>query len=550
MEIADQLVEVMFEVEPLAATLLGIPGYDERLADPSETAGQAFAAKFGDIATRARSLDPAQLDEADRVTRGVVIQQAEAAVDRIATRSVEYTVTDMFFAPVAELLTLLPMVAVTTAEQAEAYLFRLGGIPAFLTALAQRHRAGIAAGRSPVAHLVEAAAAQLDRYLADPNYDPFLRPHLSAGGQKFADRRQQILTDIVRPAFASYRDVLRNEVLQHGRTAQQPGLCALPGGEQAYALMARSHTTTDRSAAELHQIGRDLIAKLAEEYIEIGSRIFGPLRLTEIFQRLRTDPALRWNNGDELLTTARKAVDRAEEATPQWFGKLPAQRCVIEAIPAVEAPGAAAGYYLLPSLDSQRPGTYFVNTDRPRERFRYMAEALAFHEAVPGHHFQTSLAQELTGLPLLRRIVMVTAYVEGWALYTERLADEMGLYSDDVARLGMLTMDSMRAARLVVDTGIHAMGWSRQRAVDYMRDNTAMAQVEIDTEVDRYIAGPGQALAYMVGRLEIERLRTETAQVLGERFDIRAFHDVVLGGGALPLSVLADVVASWASAAR
>lgn len=217
-------------------------------------------------------------------------------------------------------------------------------------------------------------------------------------------------------------------------------------------------------------------------------------------------------------------------------------------MPAADAPGAPTAYYMPPSLDGTRQGTYFANTHRVEERFRYQAEAIAFHEAVPGHHFQITLAQQLTDLPLLRRVAGFTAYSEGWGLYTERLADEMGLYSSDVARLGMLALDSMRAGRLVVDTGLHAHGWSRQRGVDYLRENTPLALVEIENEVDRYLAAPGQALAYMVGRLEILRIREEAERALGDRFDIRAFHDVLIGGGALPLSVLGEVVADWVRA--
>jgi uncharacterized protein (DUF885 family) len=201
------------------------------------------------------------------------------------------------------------------------------------------------------------------------------------------------------------------------------------------------------------------------------------------------------------------------------------------------------------SLDGSRPGVYFINTSHATEQVRAGAEAVAFHEAVPGHHFQSQLLVESGELPLLRRILSLTAYDEGWGLYSERLADEMGLYSDDLARLGMLTADSMRAARLVVDTGLHALGWSRARAVAYCRERTPMAHHDIEVEIDRYIADPGQALAYMVGRLEIQRLRGEAERALGERFDVRAFHDVVLGSGSLPLALLGELVAEWTAAA-
>jgi uncharacterized protein (DUF885 family) len=202
---------------------------------------------------------------------------------------------------------------------------------------------------------------------------------------------------------------------------------------------------------------------------------------------------------------------------------------------------------MAPSLDGRRPGTYFANTYQPGERHRHTSEVTAFHEAVPGHHLQLSIAGELTDLPMLRRLANVNAYTEGWGLYCERLAEEMGLYSGDVARLGMLAMDAVRAGRLVVDTGMHARRWSRQQAVDYLTANTPMPVLEVNTEVDRYIAYPGQALSYMVGRLEILRIRAAAERALGDRFDIRTFHDLVIGGGPLPLNVLDQVIAEWAT---
>jgi uncharacterized protein (DUF885 family) len=260
---------------------------------------------------------------------------------------------------------------------------------------------------------------------------------------------------------------------------------------------------------------------------------------------LRTDPALRWRDGDELLEAARAAVARADAAAPAWFGRLPSQGCEVRAVPDDEAPGAAGAYYTQPAMDGSRPGIYFANTYEATERDRTQCESTAFHEAIPGHHFQTTIAMELADLPMLRRLAPFTAYGEGWGLYCERLAHEMGLYSDDIALLGMLSTDSLRAARLVVDTGMHAKGWSREQAVRYMMEQTPVMPLEIESEIDRYIATPGQALAYMIGRLEIQRIRAEAERALGSAFDIRGFHDTVLGSGALPLSVLAEVVDAW-----
>jgi uncharacterized protein (DUF885 family) len=340
--------------------------------------------------------------------------------------------------------------------------------------------------------------------------------------------------------------VLAEELLPAGRPDDRVGVCWLPGGDEIYRTLARVHTTTDRGPDELHQTGLDVIAALTGEYAEIGARVFGTADRTEIFARMTSDPAMRWRDADELLSSAREAVGRAEAAVPGWFGRLASQQCKIEPVPPADAPGAPAAFYLWPSMDGSRPGIYFANTDRATERDRFVSEVMAFHEAVPGHHFQITIAQELTHLPLFRRVVTPTAYAEGWGLYTERLAEEMGLYSSDVYRLGMLAMDSMRAGRLVVDTGMHAKGWSRQQAVDYLRENTPMSDLDIGNEIDRYIAYPGQALSYMVGRLEIQRIRAAAEKTRGAAFDIREFHDVVLGNGSLPLAVLAEVVDAWA----
>jgi uncharacterized protein (DUF885 family) len=539
--LADEFVEALFDAEPLWPAVLGIESDREGVGDLSEAAEQEQRATLTEFVRRGSALEPESAE--DRVTRDVLVSQARGYLDRLDMHMAEYTITDLFVAPAASLFTVLPMIGLATEEQGERHLGRLAAIPRYLEQAADRHRAGIASGRVPVEHLVQNAIAHLDRYLADPAGDPLLRQ--PPPSEEFATRRAELVENVVRPAFATYRDVLANEIVQHGRPLDKPGLCWLPGGDQLYAAAARSHTTTDRTPDDLHETGLRIIDDLAREYTEIGSRAFGTTDLAEIFDRLRTDPALRWKDADELLETARAAITRAAEAAPQWFGRIPPHPWVVEAVPAAEAPGAPTAYYMQPTVDGSRPGTYFANTYKVTERFRHTSEVMAFHEAIPGHHIQLSTALGLTDLPLLRRISDFNAYAEGWGLYTERLAQEMGLYSSDLTLLGMLTMDSMRAGRLVVDTGLHAKGWSRQQAVDYLREHTPMSQVEIDSEVDRYIAYPGQALSYMVGRLEILRIRAKAKEALGDRFDIRAFHDVVLGGGALPISVLDTVVTTW-----
>ncbi|MCA2211556.1 DUF885 domain-containing protein [Jidongwangia harbinensis] len=543
--LADELVDALLIEEPvLIGARYGLRDGQDRLGDPSEDAQEKLRSIATRILTTAHSL-AATVAGSDRLTLAVVEQQARSLIDRVDTRAVEYTVTDMFIAPAGGLLAMLPQTSFAEEDHAQAYLDRLAAIPDYLAAAAHRHRNGVRAGRTPVRRLVDRAVGQLDRHLADPTADPLLRT--SWDSERFASTRDRLVTDVVRPAFAAYRETLAAEIAEHGRSTEQPGLCWMAGGEAAYALAIRVHTTTGSAPDDLHRVGRELVADVRAEFAEVGSRVFGTTEHAEIFERMRTDPALRWTDGEEVLATARTTIARAEQVAPRWFGRLPEQRCVVEPVPAAQAGGAPPAYYLAPALDGSRPGTYFANTALAEDRPRYNAEVYAFHEAVPGHHVQLTLAQELTDLPLLRRIADVTAYAEGWGLYCERLAEEMGLYSGDVARLGLLTLDSLRAARLVVDTGLHSRGWTRERAVEYLCTNTPMPRSEIETEVDRYIAWPGQALAYMVGRLEFRRLRAAAKSALGDRFDIRAFHDLVIGHGALPLSVLADVVTEWAA---
>ena len=535
--LSDDLLDAQAVEMPVVATLVGIPGHDQELPDLTLPAQERLRARVTAILEQAR----ASTDE-DRVTLGLVVHQAEAILARLDARTEEFVLADPMDAQGARMLSFLPQLNINSEQAEKDFLVRLAGLPAFYETLAQRHRDGLAGGRTPLDRMVRNAIGFLDRFLEQDS--PFPQK-LSA---ERAAERDRLYAEQVRPALRKYRDVLADEIAGNGRDDDHPGLCHLDGGQEVYAALARMHTTTALTPQELHEIGLDVVAKLDEEYREIGGREFGLDTAAEVQEKLRTDPAMRWRDADELLTSARAAVARATEAAKQWFKRVPNAECVVEPVPEADGPVASGAYYFPPTLDGSKPGTFFANTYRAETRDKFIAESLAFHEAVPGHHFQIALAQELTDLPLLRRLAEVTAHAEGWALYAERLADEMGLFSNDLMRLGMLAEDSMRAARLVVDTGLHALGWTRQQCVDYLRANTVMNETEIQSETDRYIECPGQALAYMVGRLELQRMRRAATEKLGDRFDVKDFHDVVLSAGPLPMSVLSDVVAQWAEA--
>jgi uncharacterized protein (DUF885 family) len=362
----------------------------------------------------------------------------------------------------------------------------------------------------------------------------------------FAASLSAIVNDEIRPAFIALHDALVVEVLPVARTDDEPGMCVVPGGAEGYRNLIRMHTSVDVDAETLHRIGHAEIERIDAEMLELAGRTLGSTTLAEALAALRADPTLFFTSREEVFEKAAASLRRAHDAAPAWFGRLPAAACTILEMPAHEEEHAGAAYYRAPATDGSRPGVYVVNTSNPTERPCYEAEALAYHEAVPGHHLQGALGQEVDGLPEFRRHLGPTAYFEGWGLYAERLADEMGLYTADVDRIGMVSFDSWRATRLVVDTGLHAMGWSRQEAIDFMLAHSALAPRAVADEVDRYIALPGQALAYKTGQLELMRMRRDAERRLGTAFDIRGFHDAILSDGALPLPTLARLVESWA----
>jgi uncharacterized protein (DUF885 family) len=347
---------------------------------------------------------------------------------------------------------------------------------------------------------------------------------------------------VVAPAFGRLRAALAEEILPRARPDDAVGLAHLPGGDRYYKASLQAYLSLDTSPDELHRLGLAELERIDAELTDLAGRLFGTRELAGALERLRSDPALRFADRDEVLATAAASTARAEAALDGWFGLRPAGPCEVLAMLPHEEPASPAAKYLPPSPDGSRPGRYYVNLAKPEQRPRFDAEALAFHESVPGHHQQIGVAQELPGLPTFRRFGMVTAYVEGWGLYAERLSDEMGLYSGDLDRIGILSFDAWRASRLVVDTGLHALGWSRQQAIDVLRAHTALAPRDIPVEVDRYIGWPAQATAYKVGQLELLRLRSEAQRRAGSGYEMRRFHDTVLGSGALPLTALSEVV--------
>lgn len=541
--LATDFHDFRMEIWPSSAHMIADYRFADRYEDVSRAAEDHEIAAFRAFANRAEAIPEDALTTDERISREMIAFDATALADLAGTRAEEFGV-DPIFGPQAALAVRIPKMQLPSAEVAEMLPAKFRSIATMFRDKAERHREGVANGRTPADFAVRQTIDQLDAWLATPLADdPMLvtdEPTGVADLAAWGAELRRLVEHEIRPAIAHYRDTIRDEVLPAARPDEHCGLSWLPDGEDVYAKAIAFYTTLAKSAAEIHEIGLQQVESLADEYRELGPQTVGTADLQRILEAMRSDPALHHTNAQDIVDASVAAMDKAKAAMGDWFGILPKADCSVEA-----TPHGAIAYYFPPAMDGSRGATFFMNTADPTGWGRYQIEATAYHEGIPGHHLQIAISMELTDIPDFRKRSFIPAYGEGWGLYTERLSDEMGLYSTPLDRMGMLSADSMRACRLVVDTGMHAMGWSRRQAIDYMVANSPMSESHVTAEVDRYATTPGQALAYMLGRLEIQRIRAEAEAALGDGFDIRAFHDTVLGSGAMPLPILDRHVARW-----
>lgn len=439
----------------------------------------------------------------------------------------------------------------TTVKDYEDWISRLRSFPAYLDQTIAVMRAGIAAGMVQPQVVMRRLPAQIRRQIVeDPSASLYYKPLKSippdismVDRERLQREAQAAIREQVVPAYRKFLGFFEREYFPACLTGI--GASRLPRGQQFYAFLARKHTTTRLTPQQIHDIGLSEVKRIRSLMEGIREQVGFQGTLAEFFTHLRTAPQYRYENAADLLTAYQAFSKRVDPHLPKLFRKLPRIPFGIEAIPEHMAPDTTTAYYRPPAADGSRAGTYFVNLYQPRTRPKYEIPALSLHEAVPGHHLQIALATELENVPQFRKHTHFTAYVEGWGLYAESLGDDMHLYDDPYDKMGQLTYEMWRAVRLVVDTGMHAMGWPRERAIQYFRENAPKDELDIANEIDRYIAWPGQALAYKIGELKIKELRTRAKATLGDRFDIREFHDVILQNGALPLDVLEQVVDEW-----
>ncbi len=551
--------EAALELDPLAAMMRGDMRYAGQFGDYITPGYYArMKANTASEMKRLDAIDRAALSREDRIAydvfryqgrqlldfyeRGIIAIQAQLPIDHFSGEHV-------FFPDICSGRSVAPF---DTVQDYDNGLARLEGYALYLERSIGRMREGMAAGHTQPRLVMENILDQLARQMAGGvEASPFYQPINDMPGDFAATDRERlarayraVIDERVFGAYRKLQEFIRTEYLAASRDAK-PGLVSMKDGPALYKALIEQNTTTDMSAEEIHRIGLDEVARIRHDMLAIKDRVGFNGTLKEFFGHLRTDPQFKFASKQALLDGYNAIRARVDVAVPKLFSLTPRSPFEIRPVPGYSEENEAAGSYRQGTPDGTRAGIFFVNTYDLLSRTTPGMETLFLHEAIPGHHFQISLAQENEALPNFLRFGGNTAFVEGWALYAESLGPELGMFTDPYQAFGSLDDEMLRAMRLVVDTGIHAMGWTREQAIQYMLDNSAQSETEARTEVERYIAIPGQALAYKVGALTIRRLRTEAEQALGDRFDPREFHAQVLDTGALPLAVLEAKIRDW-----
>ena len=539
------------EENPMFATRVGDHRFNGELGDASLEAIARRNEWAMEVVDRLAGIEREALPPSDRVDYDIFLRMKEEGIREHGFRHYLIPITNRsgFHASFPELPDRVPL---RTASDYRDYIRRLEGFLVYAREHIEVMRAGIAEGMVLPRVVLEGVEEVIEAHLVDDPADSRMYSPFEAYPDTVPAEAREKLTSAGREAIvgsvvAGYREFLafmEDEYLPAAR--ESVGASDLPDGRAFYAHRVRRFTTLELSADEVHQIGLDEVARIREEMRAVMEEVGFDGELTEFFEFLRTEDRFYASDAEALLKEVSWILKRMDAELPALFGRLPRMPYGIKPVPEYVASRAPTAYYQGPAGDGTKAGIFFINTYDLRSRPLYGMEALALHEAVPGHHLQIALQQEMEDLPMFRRYAGFTAFVEGWALYAERLGLEAGFYQDPYRNFGRLTYEMWRACRLVVDTGLHALGWTRQQAIDYLMAHAALSPHDIETEVDRYISWPGQALAYKIGELAILRLREEAEQTLGEEFDLREFHDQVLGGGAVPLDLLETRVREWA----
>lgn len=549
-ELVEEYWQWLMKENPTWATYLGDFRYNDKLPDISIKMRDQAMAALREFKRRLARIDHVGLNEEDRITHDIFRQTIDQTLEEDKHKFYQWDI-DQMGGPQVWLPEILNYHPLKTEENFSDLVKRFERFPKFISQYMENLRNGIKERRISPKVAVNRVIEQLKELLTiKPEESPFALA-IKKFPKDFKVKQQSqwkkaVITSIkeeIYPAYKKLLTFLEKEYLEYAREAA--GLWVLPGGKAAYQFRIQAHTTTDLTAEEIHQIGLEELNSIEKEMLDIAKKMGHKGDLSSFTEKFKTNPKNFAATRTELITGFKDILKKVDKLLPKYFGKLPKIGYEIKAIEKYREKDAPAAYYYNPPDDFSRLGIFYANTYQPKSRPLYGMAALAVHEAVPGHHLQIAIAMELQNLPAIRRHGNFTAYIEGWALYTERLATEMGVYKNDMDRLGMLTFQALRAARLVVDTGIHHLKWTREKALTFFREHVPTSEEEIVIEIDRYIIWPGQALSYMIGKREIASLRSQAEKDLGSKFSIKEFHDELLCHGALPLTTLQMVIERW-----
>jgi uncharacterized protein (DUF885 family) len=538
--------------EPEFASFIGDNRYNDQLSDFSVQAYNDSLARGRAFLTRLAEVDTTGMPDQEQLSKELMVRKLIEDQEEARFKPWELPV-NQFYGLQVDLPQLIAQLAFNTVKDYDDYIARLKKVPLAFQQTTDDMSIGMDDHREPPAYLMQKALGEVNVIANEkPQDGPFAVPlqkfPASISPTQQARIKEELLAAIagqVIPAYVRFGKFLQSQYIPNGRN--DPGIWALPDGEAYYRFLVKQSTTTDLTPEQIHQIGIEQVKQDEEQLLAIAQKLgFADIKALE--NSAEKNPKLYPTSKEQLLNAYRGYLDQMRPKLPQLFGRLPKASLVVKPVPDYAEKDQAAAYYIPGTADGSRPGTVFVNTYKFETRPLYSAESIGYHEGLPGHHLQISIAQELTGLAAFRKYTYNTAYTEGWGLYAERLGKDVGFYQDPYNDYGRLEADIWRAVRLVVDTGVHSQHWTREQMVDYFHQHSAVPETDVQAEVDRYIAMPAQALGYKVGQLRLLELKAKAQQALGDRFDIRAFHDQVLDSGALPLDLLEERIGTWIAA--
>ena len=550
-QLSSDFFQNSLDSSPTSAIMRGHKKYFDQIEELNEETFEKETKAVNDFISRLESIDSESLSNKEKVTHGMLEFALSSNKDSLMDRSWEFGAGVSGFT--GFLIDYNQQMFVPDSESADMLLKRLELYKRLYTQIADVQMVGLKNNRVATERNLLRTIDQLENYLgASLEEDPLLlvnfSPEISESFiSDWREKAKKIIDLNIRPTVLAYLEQLKSDHIPKGRSDEHSGIMWIDGGEETYLRALRKYTGHKNiTVKEVHEVGLSEIERLKKEFFEIGENVFpGVSTPEEVLQKMQTEPSMRYESKEQMLQLAVDTIERAYKPLDQWFTVFPKSPCKVLPVPAESEQHAPPAYYYPPLPDGSRDGTYFLNTYKAETKSIFEAESVAFHEAIPGHHLDRTIAVELQDVPEFQKYVASTAFVEGWGLYSEQLANEMGLYSNDVQQLGRLGNDAWRACRLVLDTGMHGMGWSRDKAIEFFRANSPIEEINAEIETDRYIAWPGQACSYKMGQLKIEELRRKAENELGNNFDIRHFHDEVLCDGGITLPILENKIEAF-----